>query len=340
MSQTPSGRGPCPYCRLTTPEARYAKREHVIPQSFGTFEQSLIAWNVCDSCNEFFDRELDRVLARGTYEGFLRFRVGNKPVREYKHIGRAAKIRFEAKTGPWTGMHLHQRIADDGSVLMVEPAKQLGFAKTEGEQPTYYLVEDAPDRERCGKLFGDEVFVHTVGFESDAEIRSTLDSLGYPDFGELTKDYSILADKTTVRVEQVATADRLVFRAVTKIAVNYLDAAFPGLSRMAVFHRICEYVRYDRHPELRPVRPTFDKTISNEPEGKRFLGHVVTLRYDAERDEVRATVALYNQIRYDIVLAATGFHLHLPDGFMTKGNLFDTVNRVIHDLAHSSSRER
>lgn len=340
MTQGPASRGPCPYCQESPPVAKYERREHVIPQAFGRFEQNLIAWNVCDACNEYFDRELDRVLARGTYEGFLRFRHGNKPAREYRHAGRDTRLWFKACSGPWTGMHLRHRLSTQGDALMLEPAKQIGFSATKSDKPTYYLVEETPLKERCREIFGDEVFFSAVGFTSEEEVRTVLRSLGFGEMGELQTEHGIVSENTMIRVEQVAKADRRVFRAIAKIAMNYLDARFPQLSRMEIFYDICHFVRRDRVPSFSPVRASFGPIIGNEPAGHRFLGHVVTLRYDPRRDEIMAIVSLYNQIRYDVLLSPTGFITVVDPEFMTAGNFFDTKNGVVCDLTHASQMWR
>jgi len=119
------------YCKTADP-ALYVGREHVIPQSFGGFADNLIARNVCDGCNAYFAKELDRILARGTFGGFSRFRYGVKKPQEYKGIGRDNRIRFEAQGGPWRDQHLDQRVSDDGTNLQVTPSKQVGLAATKG----------------------------------------------------------------------------------------------------------------------------------------------------------------------------------------------------------------
>jgi hypothetical protein len=308
----------------------------VIPQAFGRFaDNNLIALNVCDRCNEFFDRELDRVLARGTYEGFMRFRLRDRQPSEYRHVGRASRVRFVAKQGPWTEMILDQVPAADGSALLVEPAKQLGFSASEDEAPTYYRPDDAPTREECAELYGNDLHVRSIGFDSTEEIESLLRGLGFENIGPLTVDWGAVG-AGVVRVEQTIRADRLVFRCVAKIAVNYLDAVHPEVSRMAVFNAIARFVRYDEEPPWQPVSATLDPIIGNEPSGGRYLGHVVTLRQDPASRRIVANVSLYNQIRYDVVLSPAGFQLELPSEWLTLGHLFDTKNGVLRELTHSS----
>jgi len=67
---------PCIYCNGNDPE-KFAGREHVIPQAFGTFGSQTPVLNcVCDDCNGYFGKELDLIHARDTLEGLLRYKHG------------------------------------------------------------------------------------------------------------------------------------------------------------------------------------------------------------------------------------------------------------------------
>jgi hypothetical protein len=66
----------CVYCGNRDP-ADFHTREHVLPQSFGTFGAKTPTLHcVCDGCNSFFMKELDQVLARETLEGITRYKTG------------------------------------------------------------------------------------------------------------------------------------------------------------------------------------------------------------------------------------------------------------------------
>lgn len=66
----------CIYCGTNEKEF-FSGREHVIPQSFGTFSSGTPTLHcVCDSCNAYFSKELDQGLARDTLEGVTRYKKG------------------------------------------------------------------------------------------------------------------------------------------------------------------------------------------------------------------------------------------------------------------------
>ena len=62
----------CIYCLCYEPDAAFNKKEHVMPQAFGKFEQNFTLQVVCDQCNQLFGNELEIYLARGTLEGIRR----------------------------------------------------------------------------------------------------------------------------------------------------------------------------------------------------------------------------------------------------------------------------
>jgi hypothetical protein len=78
----------CVYCGNTDP-ADFTGREHVLPQSFGTFGSKTPTLQcVCDRCNAFFKKELDQLLARETIEGIARYKKGrfSREIRSQKEL--------------------------------------------------------------------------------------------------------------------------------------------------------------------------------------------------------------------------------------------------------------
>jgi hypothetical protein len=64
----------CIYCLQDQSQAFFTKVEHVVPQSFGRFENNFtLHGTVCDECNKYFGDNLEIALGRDTYEGGLRF---------------------------------------------------------------------------------------------------------------------------------------------------------------------------------------------------------------------------------------------------------------------------
>lgn len=69
----------CIYCPETKADGDF-NREHLIPQSFGLFEESnLVLRCVCKACNTYFGSALDEKLACDSAEAMDRVAVGLNP---------------------------------------------------------------------------------------------------------------------------------------------------------------------------------------------------------------------------------------------------------------------
>jgi hypothetical protein len=95
--------GICVYCGNTNP-TEFIAREHVLPQSFGTFgPQTPTLHCVCDRCNSFFNKELDQLMARETLEGITRYKKGifSREVRAQKEM--RFSLAEDGEAGPFGG---------------------------------------------------------------------------------------------------------------------------------------------------------------------------------------------------------------------------------------------
>jgi hypothetical protein len=64
----------CIYCREPLPNS--VPPEHVIPESFGMFDDNLTLHCVCESCKRFFGGTVEWTLQRYSTEGVLRLQHG------------------------------------------------------------------------------------------------------------------------------------------------------------------------------------------------------------------------------------------------------------------------
>lgn len=311
-------RGPCPYCRRGRPEVSYEKREHVIPQAFGKFKDNLIARNVCDECNAYFGRELDEVLARGTLEGWWRHVVGDKPFSNYRHAGTRSRLSVHGESGPWKHMHLHYVPCDTGP--RVEVTKQVGFSDDDGGDATYYTLDNVPLPDEVRARFGSPYHVFCEAFADADEARGFLASLGFPVEGvEMVTDTGVIADEQPIRVENRSRIDSLVFRAVMKIALNYLDSVCPGLLRLDSLEPACRFVRFGEPMAYQPVKPS---------RGRGTHGHTVFAAYDPDARQLVAIVSLYGLFDYKMVLAIQPMKLNYPPSTCRSAHFFDTKTKT------------
>ena len=77
----------CIYCLEDKPIQSFTKVEHVLPQSFGSFQNNFTLHGaVCDECNQYFGDNLEIDLGRDTFEGISRHEYGTIGPKEFKYL--------------------------------------------------------------------------------------------------------------------------------------------------------------------------------------------------------------------------------------------------------------
>jgi len=195
-----------------------------------------------------------------------------------------------------------------------------------------------PPIQDIAERFGDQVHLSCHGFDDDAEMHAVLAKHGIPIPEKWSRDDSVVTDSARVLVEAIATIDRVTLRALTKIALNYIDAVFPTLSRLPRFASTAAFVRDDaRGPS--PAWPVAGGILADERDGSRRLGHVVLVRHDGSSGVTTGKVSLFNQLVYEVTLATDPFLIAVPAEVMTSGHFFDIKNGAVLPLSHGSDAE-
>ena len=327
--------GPCLYCGGTPPGATFAGREHVIPQSFGTFEpQNLLLYDVCDACNKSMGDELDIVFAKGSFEGLLRFETGLKLAVEYKSIGKRSRYRSVALEGPLKAMYVAPVVSADRQSLVYQPVPQLGFALTEEGPYDYYRGHEIPTRDALRVRYGQtNLCVKAVGFPPETDIRAFLIECGFEaDPAPLRADFAIVtAGTSSTPIDYRFRVDRTLFRAIAKVAFGYLAVSHPEIARMPTFAAIRAFIRYGTEPGFRVVgfRPT---PIRTGPVGPPPTGHILAVRFREDVNEVVGYVTLFNRVHYEVCLATEAFLTTVSSRVLARAHFFDTKTRTMRQL--------
>lgn len=210
----------CIYCLEDKDDSGFAKREHVLPEAFGTFENNLtLIGVVCDACNQFFGDELELAFARDTPDGLERFTKGGKDPEEYKSLGARSSMTFRIDQGAFRGAQVVQRPVN--GVLHVEPLPQVGFSAT-GEPPIdWFHLTALPSKEVAVSLYETgKKHIQLVSVVDHEMAFAQLRAIGL----ELAETLTTLPPEGTgtARIELLATLGDGVGRTLTKIALNYL----------------------------------------------------------------------------------------------------------------------
>jgi hypothetical protein len=102
----------CIYCPSTKVPR---KREHVMSQLLGTFEQNWTLDCVCDECNEYFSKYLELALGRDSREALYRLELGLKaPGGANELLHRRVKATLQ-NSGQFDGIRMLMKPSGDGT---------------------------------------------------------------------------------------------------------------------------------------------------------------------------------------------------------------------------------
>ena len=318
----------CIYCRATKPASDF-NREHVVPTSFGTFEQNLVLDCVCRGCNSFFSRELELKLGRDTYEGIERFRRGVRSPRDYQTLGRRSTFEVRVTEGAFAGAIVEFISGPSG--LLLRPVPQVGFAKSRELEHLFFRIGDLPTRDRLvamGFITGAASSVRAWCCDQTA-LADALDSRGIAFAMQGEPELIETREGDRLSIEQICRIDSVVMRAMAKLSFNYVAATSGAdVVLMPEFDEVRRYVRTGERGQTAIVTVGTDPILGNEPDGHRHLGHILTVRRDDPG--VVGQVSLFNRFAYRVRLAKTGA---TTDGLVDSGHFFDVENRVLHTLS-------
>ncbi len=322
----------CVYCQATKPTSDF-NREHVIPESFGTFgpETYVLRHQVCRACNQHFGDTLDRCLARDSPEGLERYSIGAATLKEHLRVG-GGRLQLRHNGGFLDGAIVEFGPSDDATELVAHLLPQLGFSR-EREGPVHWVradplpsVDDLPST-RFQK--GETYFVRTVGMppERGADI---LRKLGIASNSQEIVPPEPMGEE--VELTARAPLDDTHTRGIAKIAFNYLAFHFPDIASMPQFDAIRRYVRYGDKLDFTAVIATNHKVLGQVDEATQLLAHAITAHWVPGLNSLVAQVSLYTWATYQVRLSALPFPA-LPPLIVDSGHLFDPFNRRILPLS-------
>ena len=324
----------CIYCLEDKPKSFFKKTEHVLPQSFGKFKNNLTLNKiVCDECNEYFGNHLEISLGRDTLEGMSRFEHKVKKKHEFKSSGEKSRIRIKVDEGHFKGAYACREYSDSEDKIIIKPIPQVGFKKIDGADYVYFPLDEIPDKQYLDKHFVLNVpkSITVLGCTSkDAQkhlseknITLSMNPTGEFSYSEEPFDWGCVV---TGKIDQT------IFRSIAKIAFNYLSYwAGRDIVVDRPFNPIRRYIRIGEETSF-PFVVIIEKAIMfDEPmEGKRRLGHIITLDWSDSKLSITSNVSLFNFNNYSVLLAKDykGKSFNLP-----KGNFFNIYGNEILEIA-------
>jgi hypothetical protein len=301
----------CIYCRRETTVAAF-NREHVLQRAWTPFDHGMVIDCVCAVCNQSFGDGIDRVLARDSAEGHLRYDHG---VTEIRPASRKSGVSIAVDAGPCRGAPVRLTKAADGSIGF-ESLPRIGFAR-ESEGPyEYFAVDTVPDRAGLVDRFGLRCCFVAPGVPRDV-VERTLAARGY----QIGQVEEVPAPQTATLV---APKGREQNRAVAKVAFNYLAyVAGRRTPLMANFDDIRDYIVKGDNQFGGNVVMAQQVIDLLDDRGQTRRGHFVTLQ--SSTTGLVAQVSLFSEVRYLVQLARVPL---LTMGF-DAGHFFDLDARCV-----------
>lgn len=299
----------CIYCGNTN-NPDFKGREHVLPQSFGTFGSKTPTLNcVCDKCNDFFKKELDQILARETLEGITRYKKGifSREMRSQK--GMHFSLGEGEETGEFAGVLIGGVDGKTGKLL--PPISQFHVLnKKTGEWDKFTkeqikdlrLSEDIYGKggERQCKIFAPSSEEHDAVVEElkRAGIPYREHERFQPEFLKDKKD----SDKIELPVEVRGVIDKVRKRALAKILFNFA-AYYLGADEVlkSQWDKVRQFIRFDGET----IKGRFTNKLfwtGQETDNLRFAGDSYNIRIENQNGNVVGVIQLYNLFTYEFIL--------------------------------------
>jgi hypothetical protein len=281
-------------------------REHVLSRAFGTFANAPVLHNsVCRECNQFFGDELETRVARGAFEGMLRYQRGTR----VPNTG-GLNLRYVEFTIPegsdWSGVRL--KLAWRDGRLVVDLITQVAFfdkAKSRWVHLTDREIE-AGVLSQTPTLETKAVRLYARSLEDRDAILKLLEKNGIT----LVKldDMNLPAgmfDGGDISVEVTFTINKGIRRCMAKYSFNFLafvcGAAFV-LDRS--FDVIRRFIRYGDTPEYPVVVERFQPILRDDSRTRRQTsGHLLTVSWAASGVDLVGQISLFNSVTYSVSLA-------------------------------------
>jgi hypothetical protein len=160
---------------------------------------------------------------------------------------------------------------------------------------------------------------------------------GMPDPGTFSGP---LADDGDIWLEVGATVDQIIFRAIAKIAFNYMTHQHGAdFALRSDFDDVRNYIRYQTQPRwaarLPVVTPMADPILFDDSrQSRQTNGHILVFDWNAGNTGFEARVSLFNTVTYCVRICPEFSGLWSPE--RRKGHHFDIEDRTIEELSSSA----
>ena len=328
----------CIYCSEDKPLSAF-NTGHVMPKMLGRFRGFPTLHDAeCRDCNQYFGDHVEIVLGRDSHEGLQRLALGQKPAaRTWEYRGHLVELTIPPGS-PWEGARLSIGPSPDGRTIVINLVPQIGVRRE--VEPRWTFLDEAAFRAADDAFLGlgphkaRMLFRILANDESSFERLLDLMRQRVPGFHIDAPLPPPPVQDGQLDVQIVGTVDKVLARAIAKIAFNYL--ALQAGSRFVLdpeFDPVRRFIRHGDGDRNAFVRLTAQQLLTDEPPGCQITdGHLVAVRWN--RHGIVAEVCPFNQLHYTIRLAPEGPAVWWP---LASGHHFDWRNSEVTPLIRISS---
>ncbi|MHA1790476.1 MAG: HNH endonuclease [Candidatus Helarchaeota archaeon] len=299
----------CIYCLKEKNTNEFRKREHVIPQMFGTFKNNLVLHNfVCDKCNQYFGDTIELALGRDTIEGIImRAQLGmiNKELpKKFK------RLKFKIPSGDHKGKIARLIMSKNGELQLKEEL-QVGIFNKEKQEYDYFQPEDIPESSRLKEKSYIGAKIKLIA-NTDSEEKYIMSILKEKGLG-IKLNNKLKSKNNVKKIEKVNVLgtikiDPIIYRSISKIAFNYL--AYNTDKEFVLkkgFDGIRNFIRYGKgktedyfEANIPPILYE-DRIIKKLIKGKKATnGHLVIL--ESKGTKIISKISIFNLNTYLVKL--------------------------------------
>ena len=333
----------CIYCLLELPEDQF-NTEHIVPRQLGSFRETVrndrltLHLTVCADCNSYFGKTIELAFGRDSIEAVYRLKYGQKRPREFQGFNSERVVFRVPDYMPDGGVVLTPAASPDGKEIVMMLPPQVGVLLPGENLYRYYTADDLAGDGGDGLPTPDQSVKLRLLAADDAGVQQvrSLVLMRFPKFREEGKLGLPPPERIDGKmlVEIKFKVDRLLARAVAKIAFNYM--AFHAGSNFALntsFDPIRRFIRYGEGGEnwRRFVQFLSEPLLAQETEELCVTrGHILIAGWkDFQTLTVR--VSPYNSMAYEVTLTSCFSGVSL---WIKVGHVFDWEDHKI--IPHTS----
>jgi len=316
----------CIYCKTQKIASDFG-REHVLPEAFGKFKDTLVLHDaVCKECNQYFGNTLDNRLARGSMQGAIRYFRGVKPLKKFKDVDRE-RVKLSARAPDQANLRQAEFVeTPEGEGLIFTPgitylsisSNKKQFVSLEALESGEWNKSDDIDRQQLVILSYSNVHILERIQRALANLKLGVEILD-------TIDETEAGQRVLVVVDAVM-EDIVLYRAIAKIAFNYLAYKMSrDFALQPIFDRTRAFIRQGSEATIWVKKIPQMKISGDREEAARRRGHIVAVELAADGTTIEGFVEFFGVMTYKVTLGKFG-QLAIP---ISAGHYFDVISKQV-----------